>query len=55
MQASVSSESSYIKPTDLHYAWYRRELTSGKIRAVICRYLETDDMISLGQVQTARQ
>lgn len=55
MQANVSSESSYIKMTDLHYAWYRRELTLGKIHAVICRYLETDDVIRLGQVQTARQ
>lgn len=55
MQANISSESRYIKPTDLHHAWYRRELTLGKIHAVMCRYLETDDVISLSQVQTARQ
>ena len=54
-QANISSESSYIKTTDLHYVWYRRELTLSKIHAVMCRYLERDDVISLGHVQTARQ
>lgn len=55
MQASVSSEGSRLKKRDIHHAWCRRELTLVKIPAVTCRYLETDDAITLSWVQTARQ
>lgn len=47
MQANVLFESSYMKMTDLHYTLYRYEFTWGKIHAVICRYQETADVVSL--------
>lgn len=41
--------------TDLHYAWDRHELTSGKIHAVMCKCLETNGVINLDYVQITKQ